>query len=105
MFLDTDRFNTFEENNMSWVRTRGTDHFAFKRELAHSLILLNEIKTMFSQLTKRSSKVLTADLGTDHEHYVKKKDQWIWEGKFMAVEGGIVLGNSQIHWFDVASQP
>ena len=34
-------------------------------------ILLNEIQTMFSQLAKRSARVLPADLCTDHEHYVK----------------------------------
>ena len=60
-------------------------------------ILLTEIKTMFSLLAKRSSKVLTADLCTDHVHYVKTKDQWIWERQNMAVEGGTVFGNSQIY--------
>ena len=34
-------------------------------------ILLNEIQTMFSQLAKRSARVLPADLCTDHAHYVK----------------------------------
>ena len=34
-------------------------------------ILLNEIQTMFSQLAKRSAKVLPADLCTDYVHYVK----------------------------------
>ena len=31
-------------------------------------ILLNEIQTMFSQLAKRSARVLAADLCTDHAH-------------------------------------
>ena len=35
-------------------------------------IFLNEIQTMFSQLAKRSARVLPADLCTDHAHYVKK---------------------------------
>ena len=34
-------------------------------------ILLNEIQMMFSQLAKRSARVLSADLCTDHAHYVK----------------------------------
>ena len=34
-------------------------------------ILLNEIQTMFSQLAKRSARVLPADLCTDHAHDVK----------------------------------
>ena len=38
-------------------------------------ILLNEIQTMFSQLAKRSARVLPADLCTDHAHYVKTIDQ------------------------------
>ena len=38
-------------------------------------ILLNEIQTMFSQLAKRSARVLPADLCTDHGHYVKTIDQ------------------------------
>ena len=33
-------------------------------------ILLNEIQTTFSQLAKRSAKVLPADLCTDHAHSV-----------------------------------
>ena len=35
------------------------------------IILLNDIETMFSQLAKRSARVLPADLCTDHAHYVK----------------------------------
>ena len=38
-------------------------------------ILLNEIQMMFSQLAKRSARVLPADLCTDHAHYVKTIDQ------------------------------
>ena len=34
-------------------------------------IFLKEIQTMFSQLAKRSARVLPADLCTDHAHYVK----------------------------------
>ena len=34
-------------------------------------ILLNEIQTMFSQVAKRSARVLPPDLCTDHAHYVK----------------------------------
>ena len=40
----------------------------------------NEILTMFSQLAKRSSRVLPADLCIDHAHYIKTKDQGLWEG-------------------------
>ena len=32
---------------------------------------LNEIQTMFSQLAKRSARLLPADLCTDHAHYIK----------------------------------
>ena len=51
-------------------------------------ILLNEIKTMLSQLAKRSARVLPADLCTDRVHYVKNyrstvhsRPQWlrVWE--------------------------
>ena len=38
-------------------------------------ILLNEIQMMFSQLAKRSARVLPADLCIDHAHYVKTIDQ------------------------------
>ena len=38
-------------------------------------ILLNDFQTMFSQLAKRSARVLPADLCTDHAHYVKTIDQ------------------------------
>ena len=43
-------------------------------------VRLNEILTMFSQLAKRSSRVLPADLCIDHAHYIKTKDQGLWEG-------------------------
>ena len=42
---------------------RGESYFPY--------ILLNEIQTMFSQLAKRSVRVLPADLCTDHAYYVK----------------------------------
>ena len=38
-------------------------------------IPLNEIQTMFSQLARRSARILPADLCTDHAHYVKNIDQ------------------------------
>ena len=44
-------------------------------EITRTYILLNEIQTMFSQLAKRSARVLPADLCTDHAHYVKTIDQ------------------------------
>ena len=54
----------------------------FKQERGNYFpyILLNEILTMFSQLAKRSSRVLPADLFIDHVHYIKTKDQGLWEG-------------------------
>ena len=52
-------------------------------------ILLNEIQTMFSQLAKRSAKVLPADLCTDYVHYVKNHRLTV-RNKNMAVEGGTV---------------
>ena len=42
---------------------------------------------MFSQLAKRSAKVLPADLCTDHAHYVKNHRSTA-RNKNMAVEGG-----------------
>ena len=45
------------------VQTGGGSYFPY--------ILLNEIQTMFSQLAKRSARVLPADLCTHHAHYVK----------------------------------
>ena len=54
-------------------------------------ILLNEIQTMFSQLAKRSARVLPADLCTDHAHYVKiHRSTVLRRNKNMAVEGGTV---------------
>ena len=54
-------------------------------------ILLNEIQTMFSQLAKRSARVLPADLCTDHAHYVKiNRSTVLRRNKNMAVEGGTV---------------
>ena len=54
-------------------------------------ILLNEIQTMFSQLAKRSARVLPADLCTDHTHYVKiHRSTVLRRNKNMAVEGGTV---------------
>ena len=46
---------------------------------------------MFSQLAKRSARVLPADLCTDHAHYVKiHKSTVLRRNKKMAVEGGTV---------------
>ena len=52
---------------------------------------LNEIQTMFSQLAKRSAKVLPADLCSDHAHYVKiYRSTVLRRNKNMAIEGGTV---------------
>ena len=54
-------------------------------------ILLNEIQTMFSQLAKRSARVLPADLRTDHAHYVKNHRLTVLRrNKNMAAQGGTV---------------
>ena len=54
-------------------------------------ILLNEIQTMFSQLAKRSARVLPADLCTDHAHYVKNhRSTVLSKNKNMAVDRGTV---------------
>ena len=46
---------------------------------------------MFSQLAKRSARVLPADLCTDHAHYVKiHRSMVLRRNKNMAVEGGTV---------------
>ena len=46
---------------------------------------------MFSQLAKRSARGLSADLCTDHAHYVKNhRSTVLRKNKNMAVEGGIV---------------
>ena len=50
-----------EANAVTYIR--GGSYFPY--------ILLNEIQTMFSQLAKRSARVLPADLCTDHTHYVE----------------------------------
>ena len=52
-------------------------------------IVLHEIQTMFSQLAKRSARVLPADLCTDDAHYVKiHRSTVLRRNKNMAVEGG-----------------
>ena len=62
---------------------RGVSYFPY--------ILLNEIQTMFSQLAKRSAKVLAADLCSDHAHYVKiHRSTVLRRNKNMAIEGGTV---------------
>ena len=54
-------------------------------------ISLNTIETMFSQLAKRSARLLPADLCTDHAHYVKThRSTVLRRNKIMAVEGGTV---------------
>ena len=54
-------------------------------------ILLNAFQTMFSQLAKRSARVLPADLCTDHAHYVKiHRSTVLRRNKNMAIEGGTV---------------
>ena len=56
-----------------------------------SYILLNGIQMMFSQLAKRSARLLPADLCTDHAHYVKNhRSTVLRKNKNMAVEGGTV---------------
>ena len=65
-------------------------------------ILLNEIQTVFSQLPKRSAKVLLADLRIDHVHYIKTIDQRVTEGtKTWQSKAGLFLTimfcNSQIY--------
>ena len=52
-------------------------------------ILSNEIQTMFSQLAKRSSKALTADLCADHA-LTQKKKQALTVLNNLAVGGGTV---------------
>ena len=66
-------------------------------------ILLNEIQTMFSQLTKRSARVLPADLCTDPAHYVKKHASTVFrkKQKHGSRRGDcfslLYFGNSQIY--------
>ena len=79
------KLNACENRRLSWVG-EGGNYFPY--------ILLNEIQTMFSQLPKRTAKVLPADLRIDHVHYVKTIDQRFSEGtKGMAVQGRIVSHN------------
>ena len=55
------------------------------------LLPIHSLQTMFSQLAKRSAKVLPADLCTDHAHYVKNhRSTVLRKNKNMAVEGGTV---------------
>ena len=50
--------------------------------------LLNEIQTMFSQLTKRSARVLPADLCPDHVHYIKNcRSKVLRRNKDMVLQG------------------
>ena len=59
--------------------------------LPHTYILLNEIQTMFSQLTKQSARVLPVDLCTDHVHYIENhRSTVLRRNKNMAVQGGTV---------------
>ena len=53
-------------------------------------ILLNEIQTMFSQLAKRSARILPADLCNDHAHYLKNHRSTVLGKTKTAVEGGTV---------------
>ena len=49
-------------------------------------ILLNDIQTMFSQLAKRQSKALPADLCTDRTHnIIAKRQRFLRRNKNMAV--------------------
>ena len=55
------------------------------------LLPIHSLQAMFSQLAKRSAKVLPADLCTDHAHYVKNhRSTVLRKNKNMAVEGGTV---------------
>ena len=67
----------------SYIRGSGGSYFPY--------ILLNEIQTMFSQLAKRSARVLPTDLCTDHAHYIKNhRSAVLRRNKNMVVEGGTV---------------
>ena len=71
------------QNNLKIRDQGGVSYFPY--------ILLNEIQTMFSQLAKRSAKVLPADLCSDHAHYVKiHRSTVLRRNKNMAIEGGTV---------------
>ena len=80
------RLHNVSQNNFCNIvlgRDGGGSYFPY--------ILLNEIQTMFSQLAKRSTRFLPADLCTDHAHYVKNhKSTVLRRNKSMAVEGGTV---------------
>ena len=53
--------------------------------------LLNEIQTMFSQLAKRSARVLPADLCPDHVHYIKNcRSKVLRRNKDMVLQGRTV---------------
>ena len=62
-------------------------------------ILLNEIQTMFSQLEKRSARVLPADLCTDHAHYIKihREETKTWRSKAGLFLTILYFRNSQIY--------
>ena len=76
---------------------RGISYFPY--------ILLNEIQTMFSQLAKRSERVLPADLCTDHVHYVKNhRSKQKHGGRRRDCFSLLYFGNSQIYWSYVAFQ-
>ena len=76
-------FNTRLYLHTTNMKTRGGSYFP------HTL--LNEIQTMFSELAKRSARVLPADLCTDHAHYVKiHRSTVLRRNKNMPVEGGTV---------------
>ena len=52
---------------------------------------LKRNQTIFSQLAKQSSRVLPADLCSDHTHYViDQRSKVLRRNKIMVVEGGIV---------------
>ena len=55
------------------------------------LLPIHSLQTMFSQLAKRSARVLPAHLCTDHAHYVKThRSTVLRRNKNMAVDGGSV---------------
>ena len=79
----------------TYVRAGGGSYFPY--------ILLNEIQTMFS---KRSARVLPADLCTDHAHYVKnQRSTGLRKNKNMAVEGGTVSHYYILVFFSVKQFP
>ena len=62
-------------------------------------ILLNEIQTMFSQIEKRSARVLPSVLCTDHAHYVKihREETKTWRSKAGLFLTILYFGNSKIY--------